>query len=312
MGASTMFKTKNLLHAIDMSGNIDIQEEFWRARLMDPNQSFQDEFSQPPQVLYKYIPVCRLDDALPDEKLCSFRATPPNELNDINEINYYHVFEDDEDNRDDINQRYASALTKLHPASPISAEDIEEYRQRFPFGYGAELTCDQLSRRYGVTSFSAVNNDVKMWSNYAENCKGVVIGYNVDYWVSHLTGTSIIRRVRYVDELPLITGPAVVNLENAYTFMSVKGVVWEYEQEWRLITELANTSQSQEGIRTITCPQKSVSSIYITHRTSQDVVDIISQRLNNPLNGYRISRIGKLQKGRDTSTLSHAGQTKIR
>ena len=289
-----------------------MQKEFWRARLMDPNQSFQDEFSQPPQLLYKYIPVCRLDDALPDEKLCSFRATPSNELNDINEINYYHVFVDDEDNREDINREYASALTELHPASPISAKDVEEYRRKYPLGYGAELTCDQLSRRYGITSFSARNNDVKMWSNYADDCKGVVVGYNVDYWVSHLVGTSIIRRVRYMDTLPPIMGPGVVNQENAYTFMSVKGVVWEYEQEWRLITELANTDQSQKGIKTITCPQESVASIYITHRTSQDVVDIISQRLNNPSNGYRISWIDKLQKGRDTSTLSHAGQTKTR
>ena len=307
-----MFRTKNLLNAIDMSGDRDMQKEFWRARLMDPDQSFRDEFSQPPQTLYKYIPVRRLDDALPDEKPCSFRATPLNELNDINEINYDHAFVDDEDNRESINQQYASALTELYPASPISVKDVEEYRQKYPSGYGAELTCDQLSRRYGITSFSASNNDIKMWSNYADDCKGVVIGYNVDYWVRHLVGTSIIRRVQYMDKLPLIMGPQVVNQENAYGFMSVKGIVWEYEQEWRLITELSNTNRSQKGIETITCSQESVSSIYITHRTSQDVVDTIARRLNNPSNSYRISRINKLQKGRDTSTLSSVGQIETR
>ena len=287
-----------------------MQKEFWRARLMDPDQSFRDEFSQPPQTLYKYIPVRRLDDALPDGKPCSFRATPLNELNDINEINYDHAFVDDEDNRESINQQYASALTELYPASPISVKDVEEYRQKYPSGYGAELTCDQLSRRYGITSFSASNNDIKMWSNYADDCKGVVIGYNVDYWVRHLVGTSIIRRVQYMDKLPLIMGPQVVNQENAYGFMSVKGIVWEYEQEWRLITELSNTNRLQKGIETITCPQESVSSIYITHRTSQDVVDTIARRLNNPSNSYRIARINKLQRGRDTSTLAFIGQIK--
>ena len=289
-----------------------MQKEFLRARLMDPDQVFKDEFSQPPQILHKYMPVCRLDDALPDENPCSFRATPPNELNDINEINYYHIFVDDEYNRENINQQYASALTELHPASPISVKDVEEYRQRYPFGYGAELTCDQLSRRYGITSFSTSYNDVKMWSNYADDCKGVVVGYNVDFWVRHLVGTSIIRRVQYMNTLPKIAGPQVVNQENAYAFMSVKGTVWENEQEWRLITELSNTNRSKKGIETITCPQESVSSIYITHRTSQEIVDTIAGRLNNPSNGYRISWIGKLQKGHNTSTLASAGQIKTR
>ncbi len=290
-----------------------MKKEFWRACLMDLDQSFTNEFSQPPQELYKYIPVRRLDDALPDGKPCSFRATPPNELNDINEINFDPVFVEDEDNREWISQEYASTLTELHPESPISVKDVEEYRQRYPIGYGAELTCDQLSRRYGVTSFSTINNDVKMWSNYADNCKGIVVGYNVNRWVSHMVGTSIIRRVQYTDEPTYITGPQVVNQENALPFMSIKGIAWEYEKEWRLIAELSNTNMSQENIATVTCPQESVSSIYVTHRTSQDILDTITQRLNNPSNGYRIWWINKLQKGnRNASKLAGAGQIKTR
>ena len=167
-----------------------MQKEFWRARLLDPEQTFFDQFSQPPQVLYKYISAHRLDHALPDEKPCPFRATPPNELNDINEVNFRTAFVDDERNREEINQEYASTLTELLPTSPVSVDDVERYRQKHPVGYGAELTADQLSRRYGVTSLSTRKNDVKMWSHYADNCRGVVIGYNVDIWVRHLIGTS--------------------------------------------------------------------------------------------------------------------------
>ena len=76
-----------------------MQQQLWRARLMDPDQVFFDEFLQPPQVLYRYITAARLDDALPDGKPCSFRATPPNELNDINEINFKTTFVEDGDNR---------------------------------------------------------------------------------------------------------------------------------------------------------------------------------------------------------------------
>ena len=289
-----------------------MQKELWRARLMDPEQVFFDEFSQPPQVLYKYIPAHRLDYALPDEKRCSFRATPPNELNDINEINYKPTFVDDEKNREEINQEYAAALTELFPRSPILIDDVEKYRQKNPFGYGAELTCDQLSKRYGVTSFSTRRNDVRMWSHYADDCRGVAIGYNVDRWVMHLQGTSIIRQVRYVDELPMIMGPRVVNQENAYAFMTSKGAAWEYEKEWRLITELSNTQRAGNDVSFITVPQDSVSSILITDRTPQETVDLIVQRLDNPSNGYRISWIDKLQRGRDARTLSFVGQIKTR
>ena len=307
-----MFKTRNLLDAIDASGHRKIQEAFWRARLMDPDQTFFDEFSQPPQVLYKYIPGRRLDDVLPDEKPCSFRATPPNALNDINEINFKTTFVDDERNRENINREYALTLTELYPTSPISEDDVERYRQKHPLVYGAELTCDQLSKRYGVTSFSTRKNDVKMWSHYADDCRGVVIGYNVDYWVRHLLGTSIIRQMKYTDRLPIVMGPRVVNQENAYAFMSSKGVAWEYEQEWRLITELSKTQQSGKDIAIISVPQVSVSSIFITDRTPQDTVDIIVRRLNNPSNEYRVSRINKMQRGRDADTLASIGHVNTR
>ena len=289
-----------------------MRKELWRARLMDPDQAFFDRFSQPPQVIYKYIPARRLDDALPDKNLCSFRATPPNQLNDINEINYRTSFVDDESNRESINREYASTLTELFPTSPVSVDDVESYRQKHPLGYGAELTCDQLSNRYGVTSFSARRNDVKMWSHYADDCRGVVIGYNVDHWVTHLLGTSIIRQVKYLYELPMIAGPRVVNQENVYAFMSSKGTTWEYEQEWRLITELSKTQQSGNNVSVITAPQESVSSIHVTDRTPQDIVDTIVQRLNNPSNRYPIWWIDRMQRGRDATTLAFIGQMKTR
>ncbi len=307
-----MFRTRNLLDAIDASGHPNMQKELWRARLMDPEQTFFDQFSQPPQVLYKYIPAHRLDHVLPDGNPCSFRATPPNQLNDINEINFKSDFVDDERNREKINREYALTLTELFPTSPISVDDVERYRQKHPLGYGAELTCYQLSKRFGITSFSTKNNDVKMWSHYADDCRGVVIGYNVDLWVRHLIGTSIIRQVNYADDLLSVMGPCVVNQENAYAFMSSKGAAWEYEREWRLITELSKTQQSGKDIAVIAVPQESVSSILVTDRTSQDTVDIIVRRLNNPSNNYRIWWIDKTQRGRDATTLAFIGQIKTR
>lgn len=307
-----MYKTRDLLAAIDASGHVKMQQEFWRARLLDPDQTFFEQFALPPQVLYKYIPACRLDDALPNGGACSFRATQPNELNDINETSFLATFVDDEASREDINRDYASTLTELFPASPVSTDDVARYRREHPVAYGAELLCDQLSKRYGVTSFSARNNDVTMWSHYADDCRGVVVGYNVDYWVRHLVGTSVIRQVTYVDRAPLVLGPRVLNRENVYGFMSCKGASWEHEREWRLITELAKTQQAREGIAVITVPRQSVSSVAITDRTPEDVVDRIVGRLNDSSNGYRVSRIDKMRRGRDVATLAFIGQMDAR
>ena len=138
---------------------------------------------------------------------------------------------------------------------------------------------------------------MKMWSHYADDCRGVVVGYNVDNWVRHLAGTSVIRKVTYADKPPLVIGPRVLNQENAYAFMSCKGASWEDEREWRLITELTKTQQAREGIAVITVPQQSVSSVMITDRTPEDVVDRIVGRLNDSSNGYRVSRINKMQRG---------------
>ena len=297
--------------AIDASGHVKMRQEFWRARLLDPDQTFFERFELPPQVLYKYIPARRLDDALPSGRPCSFRATPPNELNDINEIDFVATFLDDEASREDINRAYASTLTELFPASPVSTDDVERYRREHSVAYGAELVCEQLSKRYGVTSFSARNNDVKMWSHYADDCRGVVVGYNVDDWVRHLVGTSVIRRVTYADKPPPVIGPGVLNQENAYGYMSCKGVSWEDEREWRLITELSKTQQTREGIAVITLPQQSVSSVVITDRTPEDVVDRIVGRLNDSSNGYRVSRIDKMQRG-SGATLAFIGQIDAR
>ena len=282
----------------------------WRARLLDPDQYFSDQFVQPPQVLYKYMPAHRLDHALPDEKLCFLRATPPNQLNDINEINFITTFADDETNYTRINQDYARTLTELFSESPVSIDDVERYRDKFPERYGVELARDQLSKKYGVTSFSSSRNDVKMWTHYADDCKGIVVGYKVDAWVNHLVGTSILREVNYVNRLPLIAGPRVVNQQNAYALMSSKGLTWEYEREWRLITELSSAYEIENGIAVISVPQESVSCVLVTDRTPQDTVDTIVQRLNNPSNNYRIRWIDRLQRGREPTTLAYAGQLK--
>ena len=151
----------------------------------------------------------------------------------------------------------------------------------------------------------------KMWSHYADESRGVVIGYNVDYWVRHLHRTSILKQVQYMDQAPLVMGPQVINQENAYAFISCKVRAWAYEKEWRLITELSKTKNGENSILVITVPQESVSTIYITDRTRVETINIIRQRLKNPSNRYQLRSINRLQGGNDANTLSHNGQIRV-
>ena len=51
-----------------------------------------------------------------------------------------------------------------------------------------------------------------------------------------------LQRVRYGDKpIPLLDYP-VLNEENMHPLMSYKSARWEYEQEWRLIVELNETT----------------------------------------------------------------------
>ena len=99
-----------------------------------------------------------------------------------------------------------------------------------------------------------------------------------------------------------------MNPENAYALMFTKGTTWTYEQEWRLITGLSKKGQPGDGISVITVPQESGSSFLVTDRRSQEDVDIIVQRLDNPSNRYRLFWIDKLRRGNNPTTLSFVGQ----
>ena len=146
---TTMFRTRELLDAIDTSGHARMQKEFWRARLLDPDQMFFDKFSQPPQELYKYIPAHRLDHVLPDEKPCSFRATPPNELNDINEVNFMTTFADNESNREKNQSRVRFDPDRITP-------NVANFYQRC-----GELSPEKPSWVWGQTDRGSVIETIR-------------------------------------------------------------------------------------------------------------------------------------------------------
>lgn len=88
-----------------------------------------------------------------------------------------------------------------------------------------------------IGSFSTVPNDILMFSHYADNHRGLCIGFNTRKLIHSLTAnnkplSASIRPVRYFTEMPplkLVTQPALC--------ATCKHDIWSYEHEYRVFME---------------------------------------------------------------------------
>ena len=92
-----------------------------------------------------------------------------------------------------------------------------------------------LIQKMGVCSFSAVSDNVLMWSHYADNHKGFSVEYD------SREGTKLrelAHKVTYTNEVPSLAAAdfAPPNNEKAFDALWLtKAKCWEYEQEWRVM-----------------------------------------------------------------------------
>ena len=190
-------------------------------------------------------------------------------------------------------------------APPLAINDLEP-----PDCFSYALNSVNLtipSYRYGVVSFSADPLHPLMWSHYAGDGSGFVVGYDADQLRDTL-GSAALHPVQYVAKPVLWDYPAVQLVESlALTIMCCKGSHWTYEQEWRLVVELKDTVQagiekrhgSSIPINLVRIPNLAVVPLYFTERTPRNVVDCIDSRLWNTRNRYVNARLLKLVLSQD-------------
>lgn len=98
-----------------------------------------------------------------------------------------------------------------------------------------ELEFSAYNNHFGVFSLSHRWDSILMWSHYADNHRGFVIGYNLE----KLKGSDIFAQggpVSYVDEFPNmdpITDSA--KFESSIVQLFSKAKDWQYEEEYRLV-----------------------------------------------------------------------------
>ena len=101
---------------------------------------------------------------------------------------------------------------------------------------------DMIDQLIGVFTMTEDNENILMWSHYAESHKGFCVEFNpkrlfeICYNYIKIGDLIVSKKVKYSSTYPLINPYKVsASYEEYMDWLTVKSSVWEYEKEWRLI-----------------------------------------------------------------------------
>lgn len=99
----------------------------------------------------------------------------------------------------------------------------------------------------GVLSLSAVRDSILMWSHYANDHTGFVVGFDssnqfFDKRRSKKDEFGFLREVQYAAERPEV----VLSNTSAIPWFQTKAQEWSYEKEWRIVRVLREASEKKE------------------------------------------------------------------
>lgn len=115
--------------------------------------------------------------------------------------------------------------------------------------------------RTGVCSFSEVYDHELMWAHYANQFRGICIGYRVSQLLEKLgRGVSLVR-LYYNEQVPRLLPTKADPSLLARRVLSYKNYRWSYEREWRMFAEQGPASYGRTSC---------VSHVYLGSQISPD------------------------------------------
>jgi hypothetical protein len=97
----------------------------------------------------------------------------------------------------------------------------------------------KISKKNGLLCFSEDKYNPVQWAHYAENHKGVCLGFEVS--------EKILKKVKYISER--LARETLEQSDCNEKLLTTKFSHWFYEQERRLIIELSKYSKDNDGLR---------------------------------------------------------------
>jgi hypothetical protein len=98
-----------------------------------------------------------------------------------------------------------------------------------------------MDKRYGLLCFCEIWRNPVMWAHYASNHSGVCYGFDVQ--VDKLIKVDYVED-RIVASIDLSTVPLIIAGHTAVKLISTKFSHWSYEQEFRILIDIASKSNN--------------------------------------------------------------------
>lgn len=164
-------------------------------------------------VLYRFMDAEAAKETL---KSCSLKMSIPSELND--------TFE------------FCPGITGVPPH--VSPDLVEQCNKDF---------VDEISKRYGIVSFTRKSNCPLLWAHYADKHKGVALEFG-------FRRKPDLFKMRYRRKRPSVPfvpsediSPAIQKMKEKVITrcLKTKHISWRYEREWRIIAELGECRKKQ-------------------------------------------------------------------
>jgi len=226
--------------------------------------------------LFKYVPPDRIDIL----KNLKVRFTPPVVFNDPFESRPHIVY--------DVPAKDIAKVMEIEfERNKIPEGDREHFRGlhksrqlKKTWPEALKLMVNIMASIPLAFTLSEKSDNLLMWSHYARNHEGFVIGFDADH--SFFKGKGIYKptKVLYSAKRPNV-GLSNLSLEDTYF---TKSIDWEYEQEWRLFSDLNDVSETIETkelpIYLFDLPGDAIIEIIFGCRSSEKLKDRISSELS--------------------------------
>lgn len=239
-----------------------------------------------PPILYKYRDW---DKECHKELIFNSELYFPSPLNFNDPFDCQFTFKFEDLNHEEVLNFYYQGLKKQNPHWTEEKLHVESQQRSIPLLSKDEDYIQFLSANYlktfqnsvGVASFSVYGDNILLWSHYANNHKGICVGFDSGVLFNAIKGT--IGQVKYVNEYPQLEPPNVIKdksddiiFSHFFKIFITKYRLWEYEGEYRIFkTDTANTS--------LKLPKQAFKQIIIGCEFPKDLLDDFINTIRNIL-----------------------------
>ena len=205
-----------------------------------------------PNFLFKYGPMFRVEDVI---RLGHLYFAPPAIFNDPFDCGIHLKFEL---GKKDRYRHYGEMLRKEgmnRAARRRATKEVDPSNELFTASY--EQTVKQFRDRTGVLCLTEIEDDILMWSHYAEKHTGVCFKFGTDaeffhpvqqVVYSHLYPTFTRHFAQLVEDLSKSASVAESARKEINQLFLTKADHWKYEREWRLLRFDLDRAHPEPGV----------------------------------------------------------------